>query len=419
MIFHTGHREDLSGWEAAAGKQWSADAIARGLAEVRNELAGHDAINSPDEISDIGEAYIYAAKTARDQGIISGSPEIYDRTVRQGRRCSAAHIFLSTPPANLTIRTDTTVRKIQIEGNRATGVSVGDESSQEIIFATNSVVLAAGAIASPQLLMLSGVGPGDELRSHGITPIVDLPAVGHNLADHLAMPVIFSTPARAAFPSDWSMQQLARWNYLGRGPIGSNLAEAGGFFDLPDTAEFSQLGENQRRRGIQLHVTPTHYLRYPQPDSQAAMTIAVTASQPSSRGRIRIRSGNPLDPPSIDPGYLNDPVDTKILVEGVAIARRIAGAAPLASLIGEEVLPGSRRSTFEAIEKSIRRFSMTLYHPVGSCQMGTDIANSVVDPNLHVHGLEGLSIADASIFPTIPRANPMALVMMVANRLKI
>ena len=243
------------------------------------------------------------------------------------------------------------------------------------------------------------------------------------LADHLAMPVIFSTPNRPAFPSDWSMQQIAQWDYLGRGPVSSNLAEAGGFFDLPLLNGSSTLGDshtvdatNRQTHSIQLHVTPTHYLRYPGAGAPSAMTIAVTGSQPGSRGTVRLRSADPFEPPEIDPGYLTDPDDIQALIAGVELARKIAATDPLASLIGKELLPGKRRSTPGAVEKSIRRYAMTLYHPVGTCPMGTDPDTSVVDPNLRVHGVDGLLIADASVFPTIPKANPAAMVMMVANR---
>ncbi|QDV14572.1 Alcohol dehydrogenase [acceptor] [Rosistilla oblonga] len=414
MIYHEGEPDDFASWQQAAGDRWNGSAIENTMQRLRAELEATGSVESPTEISPGCRAFLDAANSACAENQLHGTAEIYNRTTHRGARQTAMQAFLGdSPPANLTIRSDTTVQRIQIQDQQATGVIVGDGADGEAITASRAVILAAGAIVSPQLLMLSGVGPRQQLSEHGITTQVDSPAVGERLVDHLAFPVIFANRDTAGFPSRWSMRDLARWNHLQRGPIGSNLAEVGGFFDLPSD---SALPAPLRHRAIQFHVTPTHYLRYPADDSPPAITLAVTGSQPLSRGRVTLRSSQIGDSPNIDPGYLTAAEDLQVIVEGVAMARQIARQSPLANRIDRELLPGEKRSTPEQLERSIRKFSMTMYHPAGSCSMGTNPASSVVDPQLQVHGVENLYIADASVFPTLPRANPQATVMMVAWR---
>ncbi|QDS90556.1 Alcohol dehydrogenase [acceptor] [Rosistilla ulvae] len=413
MIYHEGLPEDLDAWQNVAGDFWNREAIELAMQELRGELESTESIEFPAEITPTGQAFMAAAKSACDQGKIAGRPEIYRRTTRRGARQSAMQAFLDSPPANLTIRSDTMVQRLEIRNGRTAGVVVGKSNHIETLDANRGVILAAGAIASPQLLMLSGIGPTKHLAEHGITTQIDSPAVGAGLVDHLAFPVTFAAKSTARFPSRWSMRDLVRWSYDQRGPIGSNLAEVGGFFDLPSR---SGVPDAVRERAIQLHVTPTHYLRYPADDSPAAITLAVTGSQPISRGRVSLRSAEIDDSPSIDPGYLSDSRDVEVLAQGVELAREIAASEPLADWIDHELLPGEKRRTAAQLERAIRRFALTLYHPVGSCSMGIDPAASVVDPQLRVHGVENLYIADASVFPTLPRANPQATVMMVASR---
>lgn len=414
MIYHKGDAGDFDDWQTIAGDTWNRAAIDAAMRRLHADLQATGSIEDPAEISPACQAFLDAAAIACEQGEVVGTPEIYQRTTRQGVRQSAMQAFVGDcPPPNLTIRSDTVVRRVQIQDQRATGVIIGDAANPESISARRGVILAAGAIASPQMLMLSGVGPQAHLQELGISTLVDAPAVGDRLVDHLAFPVIFAAKSSTPFPSRWSMRDLVRWDYLKRGPIGSNLAEVGGFFDLPAA---SGLPEDQRKRAIQLHVTPTHYLRHPAADAPAAITLAVTGSQPLSRGRISLRSSNIDDAPIIDPGYLSDSTDLQVLSEGVLLARKIAAQSPLAPLIVNELLPGEKRRTSEQMERSIRRFAMTMYHPAGSCCMGTHRDTSVVDPNFGVYGIEDLFVADASIFPTLPRANPQATVMMVAYR---
>ena len=190
------------------------------------------------------------------------------------------------------------------------------------------------------------------------------------------------------------------------------MAETGVCFDLP-TEECPEGVEAER--AIQFHVTPTHYLLHPTESAPAAMSIAVTGSQPLSKGTVTLQSSDPMASPTIDPGYLSDVRDMQVLVSGIEMARKIAAQPGLAALIRDELLPGSKRQGTRQLERAIARYSLTLYHPVGTCRMGRD-DSSVVDPSFRVRGTENLFVADASVFPSMTRSNPNATVMLVARR---
>ncbi|EMI19799.1 glucose-methanol-choline oxidoreductase [Rhodopirellula maiorica SM1] len=217
------------------------------------------------------------------------------------------------------------------------------------------------------------------------------------------MPVIFSTEPSARFDLRVSPRDLTRFDALGRGPLTSNIAEAGGLFN---------------NGALQIHVTPTHYLRFPQPGSPAAMTIAVNATQPKSCGHLAITSLDASEPPRIDFRYLADPADLETTIAGVKLARSIAMQSPLRQWLGPEMVPGSKRDSDEAIAKSIARYTQTLYHPVGTCGLGR-----VVDADLSVVGTRRLSVVDASVFPKLTMGNPNAMVitlaMLFASRLNV
>ncbi|MFG0261709.1 MAG: GMC family oxidoreductase, partial [Novipirellula sp. JB048] len=284
-----------------------------------------------------------------------------------------------------------TVDRILFRNERAIGVQLVDGLQ---LFASKQVILCAGSIATPAILMRSGIGPRDRLRDAGGQAWLDAPGVGQNLQDHLVMPVIFATAASSRFDLNVTPGELARFDYLGRGPLSSNIAEAGGLFNHDE---------------IQIHVTPTHYLRFPHPEAASAMTIAVNATKPRSRGEVTIGSLQASDPPQIDPNYLADPRDLETTLAGVELARSIARESPLRDWLGAELLPGSKRASDRAIGKAIARYAQTLYHPVGTCGLG-----EVVDANLAVIGTERLSVVDASVFPELTRGNPNAMVLTLA-----
>ncbi len=272
------------------------------------------------------------------------------------------------------------------------------------------VILAAGTMGSPQILLQSGIGPQEDL--HGFKHQIQhaLPGVGKNLQDHLVYPVVMRTKENLGLPPKFHQTQRDRYRNASEnqdaGPLASNLAEACALIgmDLTSCPE------------IQIHFTPTHYLKYP---SHRAPTdycsLAVTDLHPRSRGQlslIRSHSGFEIQ---IDPAYLTEEEDKQRMIDGVESCRQLAAQSELRAIAIEEAIPGSKRVDRNAILRSIQTFAQSIYHPVGTCRMGNDAA-AVVDPCLKVHGLNNLRIADASVLPDLPSANTQATTLLVAAR---
>ena len=326
-----------------------------------------------------------------------------------GRRTAADLLSESSTAATAIEIVAAQVERVLFRDDRAIGVQAvaAGQSTAASWYAERGVILCGGSIASPLVLMRSGIGPGEVLAPAGIDVRHDSPDVGEQLADHLIMPVVFALPSGKRFPAPFTPGDLARWQIGGTGPIASNLAEAGAIYSLPAsdgecTAEF------------QVHLTPTHYLLHPDPQAPAAMTIGVNLCQPKSRGRITLTAADPAALPAIDPAYLSNAEDAELLAAAVGAARQLAAAASLRPFAGEEKIPGAARTSVAATIKAIRRFAQTLYHPVGTCRLGSD-SGSVVDPQCRVRGCDGLYVIDASVLPQIPSVNPNATVMMLAH----
>ena len=338
----------------------------------------------------------------------------YQVTQRDGRRCSAADAYLATRPQNLTVITGAFVTGLVIEGGRAAGVTYRHAGGEQTARAEAEVVLAAGAIGTPQLLMLSGIGPADQLREHGIYVIADMPAVGANLIDHPGVPVLWSTPRVKGLWESTGNGGVARWKLTRKGPLTSNIAEAGGF---------ARSDPRLSAPDLQWHVLPVGYREQGLTDpARRAMTVLVTLVDVASRGRIRLASRDPRHRPLIDPGYLSDVRDLNALAVGVRMARDYGTAAPMAKICSAELAPGDGVSTDHEMRDYIRGSVVTLYHPAGTCAMGGDVAksasgyDSVTDPQLRVRGIDGLRVIDASVMPTLPRGNTNAPVIAIAER---
>ncbi|WP_343056688.1 GMC family oxidoreductase [Modestobacter versicolor] len=269
------------------------------------------------------------------------------------------------------------------------------------------MVLASGAINSPQLLMLSGIGPADHLRSVGVDVVHDLPGVGGGLQDHPLVPTIWHVRSgRSLFRAE-SPSGYAQWFGARRGPLTSNLAEAGLF-----TRSDASLAEPD----LQHHFLPVKFWRQAEVDPDVdAFTAATVLVHVHSRGSVRLRSADPTWAPSIDAGYLTDPRDLEALVTGMERARDIASVGPLARVLADEWSPGGTVRGRAALGAKARETLESLYHPVGSCRMGTD-DQAVVDPQLRVHGIAGLRVVDASVMPTLVRGNTNAPTIMIAER---
>jgi len=434
MIYIRGSRFDYDGWRDEFGCiGWGYRDLLpyfrRAETNVRGASRWHGA-DGPLSVVDLGyrsehgKAFVEAARRrgAPDiddfNGPVQEGVGFYQVTQRDGRRCSAADAYLPASiraaRRNLTIRTDVLATSVLIEGGRAAGVTVRQAGKDETIRAEAEVILAAGAIGSPQLLMLSGIGPADELREHGIFVIEDNRAVGANLTDHPMVPVIWSTPTLRGPWESSGNSDVIRWKLTHKGPLTSNIAEAGGF---------ARSDPRLQAPDLQWHVLPAAFLNQGLTDpARRAMSVLVTLVSVASRGHIRLRSRDPRHRPLIDPAYLSDSTDLATLTTGVRMVRDYASAAPLSGIVSGELAPGGAVVSDQVVRDYIRASVSTLYHPTGTCAMGGDSPlhmarqPSVVDPQLRVRGVTGLRVVDASVFPTLPRGNTNAPTIAVAER---
>ncbi|MEV0830583.1 GMC family oxidoreductase [Nonomuraea rubra] len=327
----------------------------------------------------------------------------YQATQRDGRRWSAADGYLrpAAGRANLTVRTGCLVTGILLEAGRAAGVRYVCDGAAHEARTRGEVLLCAGAIATPQLLMLSGIGPAGHLRALGIEVAVDSPLVGSGLQDHPQCLVEWHTPEVPSLAEEATEESLARWRASGQGPMSSCGAEAGAFarsrpgLDAPD---------------LQLGAIPGPA---PEPEGTTGrgLTVLVGAIGVASRGSVRLRTANPAGTPLIDPAYLSAEADLDVLAAGVRLAREIVACRPLAGLVKGERRPGGQAD----VRAWIRDRLGTMFHPTSSCAMGGD-ERAVCDGELRVRGVDGLRVADASAMPAVPRGNTNAPTIALAER---
>ena len=425
MIYIRGAAADYDEWATLTGDAaWSYEHVLPLFRRMEDNARGADAfhgVGGPLRVEDLRSPHPWSRAVVAS-AVATGYPRnddfngaaqegvgLYQVTQKRGRRWSAADAYLKPAMGrpNLTVRTGAQVTRVVIEGGRATGVQYLAGGRRQTVRAAREVVLAGGAINSPQLLMLSGIGPADSLREVGVDVVHDLPGVGARLQDHPLVPVIWHVRGgkslfRGESPSGYAQYFAAR-----RGPLTSNLAEAGLFTrsrdDLPEP-------------DLQYHFLPVKFWRQAEVDPDVdAFTAATVLVHVHSEGSLRLRSADPTWAPAIDAGYLTDERDTEALVTGVEKAREIASAGPLAAVLAEEWSPGGTVRTRDDLRRGVRETLESLYHPVGTCRMGTDEA-AVVDPQLRVRGVEGLRVVDASVMPTLVRGNTNAPTIMIAER---
>lgn len=333
----------------------------------------------------------------------------YQLTQRNVRRSSASIAYLNPVRhrPNLTIRTDAQVLRILVEGGRATGV----ETSQGVILAGSEVVLSSGAIGSPRLLQLSGIGPADHLRGLGIAVVLDQPQVGANLQDHLDLFVIAEctgphTYDRYARPL-WSVVAGLQYLLTRRGPVASSLFETGGFWYAdpsarsPDIQFHLGLGS-----GIEAGVAAM---------PQGGVTLNSAYLRPRSRGTVRLASADPLAAPLIDPNYWEDPLDREMSIRGLKLAQEMMRQDALRPFVKAERLPGPDVRTDEDYFRYACQHAKTDHHPAGTCRMGAD-PGAVVAPDLRLNGIAGLRVADASVMPTVVSSNTNATAIMIGEK---
>jgi choline dehydrogenase len=335
----------------------------------------------------------------------------YQVTQKDGRRWSAADAYLHPVEnrPNLTVLTDALATSVLIEGGRAVGVRYSRRGAEHIARADAEVILSGGAVNSPQLLMLSGVGPAEHLREHGIRVVADSPGVGANLSDHPIVTAIWSTPKVRGLAELAGPKNLLRWQLTHSGPFTTNIAQAGGF---------ARTDSSLPAPDIQWHALPVPFRNGGLADpADRGFSVLVTLVDVRSRGRIMLSSADPRHKPVIDPGYLSSPADLEALVKAVGMVRQIAAVKPLRKMWSAEEAPGDA-----ALRDFVLRDVTTVYHPVGTCAMSgaTQVDRSklsgVVDTELKVRGVEGLRVVDASVMPTVPRGNTNAPTIAIAER---
>ena len=335
---------------------------------------------------------------------------------KRGRRWSAADAFLhpAMHRANLTVLTGAHVEAIRIRERRVTGLRLRQGGQPVDVSVAGELVLAAGAIGSPQLLQLSGIGPGALLQQHGINPVLELPGVGENLRDHLQMRLVFKvsntrTLNRRANSLFGRIGMGLEYFVLKKGPMTMAPSQLGAFAKSDASRELPNL---------QYHIQPLSTDKLGDPlHPFEAITASVCNLRPESRGHVRIQSRDPLVSPAIQPNYLADPADRRVAADAIRLTRRIVAAPAMARFAPQEFLPGARHESEEDLAREAGNIGTTIFHPVGTCRMGpgTDPL-AVVDERLRVHGIERLRVVDASVMPNITSGNTNSPTLMIAEK---
>jgi choline dehydrogenase len=428
MCYTRGQREDYDGWAALGCEGWSYADVLPWFRLAEDQQRGpneYHGVGGPLSVSDhryvnpLSHVFVEAARSlglpanddfngARQEGV-----GFYQVTQRDGRRCSAAVGYLSPARgrANLTVVTHALVTRVLFERRRVIGLEYASRGRLERVGAPE-VVLSGGAVNSPQLLLLSGIGDAAALARLGIEVVSNVPGVGANLQDHLDYCTLYK--CRSAVTYDFGKLGEAavalRYALTRSGPGTSNVAEAGGFVRTQRARD--------ARPDVQLHFVPAQlddHGRNRLPGH--GYTLHACVLRPASRGTITLASADPRAKPLIHARYLTAPEDVATLIAAVRLTREIGAARAFDAYRGPEIHPGEERRTDEAILESIRRKAETIYHPVGTCRMGADSdPTAVVDPELRVRGVEGLRVVDASVMPTLVSGNTNAPTIMIAER---
>jgi choline dehydrogenase len=436
MVYVRGHPSDFDDWETAGATGWGWDAVApvfRRMEDWQGEVSTLRGTGGPltvhdqtGEVHPVCDAFFAAAGQAGlalapdYNGAEMEGAAAYQINTRGGLRASAARCYLrpAMKRPNLRVLTRAQVTRVVFEDGRAVGVEYLRGGATHGARARAEVILSGGAVNSPQLLQLSGIGPGAGVQAAGIAVRRDAPAVGRHQQDHLGLDILY----RAKVPT---LNQVLRpwWGKLAvglrflalrSGPLSISVNHAGGF---------ARSGPGLARPDLQLYFQPMSYTRAPvgtrplmQPDPFPGFLLGFNPCRPTSRGEIVVRSADPLAHPAIRPNYLATAQDREAMRTGMRYIRRLAGAPALRDIIEAAITPGAGAGDDAGLDEYTRNNAWTVFHPCGTCRMGKDAAAAAVDPRLRVHGVAGLRVVDASVFPNVTSGNTNAPAIMVAER---
>jgi len=424
MIYHRGSRHDYDSWSEAGNKGWSFSDVLPYFKKAENQERGpseYHGVGGPLNVSDLrtvnplARTFIEAC-TALNLPLtddFNGPNEIgagiFQVTQKRGQRWSTTRAYLQ--PAlkrpNLSVHSQAHATRLLWDKTRAVGISYIQDGQEKQERANREVILCGGAINSPQLLLLSGVGPADDLQKLDIPVVMDLPGVGQHLEDHLSGGVLYACKQPITLMGAETLPNLLNYMLFKRGPLTSNVAEAGAFLKTRDDLP---------TQNLELILAPAYFVAHGAENPPGhGFTIGMVLLHPQSSGFIALRSNNPLDPPIIQPNYLASDADLQVLVDGVKLCRQIAQTHAFDAFRGEEHEITRGVQSDSDIAERIREHAETLYHPVGTCKMGHD-ALAVVDDQLRVHGVEGLRVVDASIMPSIVGGHTNAPTIMIAEK---
>ena len=413
LIVVHGQPQDYDAWAAAGNAGWGWQDV---LPYFKKSRMATSDIGEPHELVEaiIGAANeLGIARTADFNGETQEGVGYYRLFTRNGWRSSSATAYLRPAErrANLRVETDAHVTRILFDGRRAMGVAFR-RGGRTVHVRAREVILSAGAIQSPQLLQLSGVGPAAMLNALGIPVVHELPGVGENLQDHLQLRLMYKCTRPITTNDDlatWGgkLRIGAQWLFTRKGPLAIGINQAG---------LFARVLPESKSPDVQFHfATLSAELAGARPHPWSGFTMSVCQLRPASRGTVRIRSTDPFEPPAIQPNYLSTELDRRCAIAGVRLARALAATEALKPYVAAEYRPGEETTSDDEILQFARNYGATIFHPVGTCKMGGD-AMAVVDARLRVHGIAGLRVADCSIMPTLVSGNTHAPAVMIAEK---
>ncbi len=428
MVYIRGHKSDYDHWASLGNKTWSYDELLPYFKKSENNEAIHDSFHGsggPLNVSGlrtdnpVPHGFIEAARQCQfaiNKDFNGASQEgvgLYQVTQKNGERWSAARAYIhpNLTRQNLSVITQAVTTKILLQNRQAIGIEYLRGKVRTQVNARREVIVACGALQSPQLLMLSGIGEGNHLKQFGIEVVHNLPSVGRNLQDHIDFVFAFSSDSSELFGISLSgavrlLREIGRYRKDGRGMITSNLAEAGGFLKTDPSLPVPD---------IQLHFVVGKAIDHGRDRSLGhGYSCHVCLLRPKSRGYLALQSSDPSAPPLIDPKFFDDPDDLNVMVKGFRLTRRILDSPALHQWRKQDLLTAGVE-TDQQIREILRNRCDTVYHPVGTCRMGVD-DQAVVDPELRVQGIKGLRVVDASIMPTLIGGNTNAPTIMIAEK---